>query len=164
MKLETLSPEIVKLLTNRLSNEYSAHYLYQHLSNWCENEGYLVAAEFFKNESDDELSHARKLQKFMTDWNALPNLPIVESPKSKPSVLADCINLGYTAELDLYELYEETSNKVLKIGDTCVFDFLMFFRDVQQKSVAEYATKINMLNGIDVNNKFQMLSIEKKLF
>jgi hypothetical protein len=40
----------------------------------------------------------------------------------------------------------------------------MFFRDVQQKSVAEYATKLNMLNGINVNNKFEMLSIEKKLF
>ena len=164
MKLETLSPEIVKLLTNRLSNEYSAQYLYQHLANWCENEGYLVASEFFKNESNDELSHAKKIQKFMTDWNVLPVLPIIQSPKAEISVLADCINSAYAAELELYELYEETSNKILKIGDTCVFDFLMFFRDVQQKSVAEYATKLNMLNGINVNNKFEMLSIEKKLF
>lgn len=164
MKLETLSTEIVKLLTNRLSNEYSAHYLYQHLSNWCENEGYLVAAEFFKKESDDELSHARKIQKFLTDWNVLPNLPIVESPKNKPSVLADCVDLAYAAELELYELYEETSNKVFALKDTCVFDFLMFFRDAQQKSVAEYATKLNMLKGIDTSSKFQMLSIEKTLF
>jgi hypothetical protein len=45
-----------------------------------------------------------------------------------------------------------------------VFDFLQQFRTIQTQSVAEYSDMINMLEGVNVNDKFQMLMLEKKLF
>lgn len=163
-KLEKLNSQIVNILTKRLGDEYNAFYLYNHISNWCQNEGYEKAAKYFANESKDELEHAKKIEAFMIDWNVTPSLPVIKAPSVSLSNLGDCVDAAYTAELELYESYESDSNDIFKSGDTCVFDFLMFFRDVQQKSVAEFATMQNKLKGINVNDKFQMLMLEKTLF
>jgi hypothetical protein len=48
--------------------------------------------------------------------------------------------------------------------DLCVFDFLQEFRKIQKDSVAEYSDKLNMLEGVDAKDKFNMLLLEKKLF
>lgn len=161
MKLQTLNDAIVKMYNEALVYEYKAHYAYQYFSNWAENEGFLIASSFWKNESDDELSHARIIQKGLTDWNIAPKLPQIETPKYEINNLADTIMLSYDLEYELYEYYEEISNKILKMGDTCEFDFIQQFRKIQRDSVAEMATKRNKLKGIIASDKFQMLTIEK---
>jgi len=67
-------------------------------------------------------------------------------------------------EYKLYEAYEETSMRIFKIGDLCVFDFLQSYRVGQKESVAEYSDKLNMLEGTNELSKFEMLMLEKKLF
>jgi ferritin len=163
-KPEKLSQEIVNLLLPRLQDEYNAFYLYRSASNWCKNVGYFKAAEFFKAESDDELSHAKKIEDYLTDWNVTPILPTVNKPVLSFKNLGEVIQAGYNAEYKLYGEYEDTSLKIFKLGETCTFDFLQFFRETQTKSVAEYSDKLNMLDGCDVNSKFEMLLLEKKLF
>jgi len=44
-----------------------------------------------------------------------------------------------------------------------VFDFLQFFRGVQTMSVAEYATMLNLLDGVE-RTKLNFLLLEEKLF
>ena len=78
--------------------------------------------------------------------------------------LAEIIEKAYDLEYNLYVEYEETSAKIFKTGDICVFDFLQKYRTIQTQSVAEYSDKINMLDGVNVGDKFQMLMLEKKLF
>ena len=67
-------------------------------------------------------------------------------------------------EYNLYADYEDTSGKVFKTGDLCVFDFLQQFRTIQTESVAQYSDMMNMLEGVKTDDKFQMLMLEKKLF
>ena len=64
----------------------------------------------------------------------------------------------------MYEEYEDTSMKIFKTGDLCVFDFLQKYRTIQKESVAEYSDKINMLEGVNTKSKFELLMLEKKLF
>jgi hypothetical protein len=66
-------------------------------------------------------------------------------------------------EYALYEDYEGTSMEMFK-KDLCVFDFLQQFRMLQKQSVAEYSDKLNILEGVDAKDKFNMLLLEKKLF
>lgn len=163
MKLLKLDKEIVTLLVERLKNEYAAHYMYRALSNWSSNVGYKLAGEYFAKEAEDELSHAKKIEVFMTDWNVFFVLPDVEIPIAKYEDLKEAIETAYKAEADLYEAYETISNEIFKIGDTCVFDFLQFFRTVQTKAVAEYSTMLNILDGVE-SNKTNFLLLEEKLF
>jgi hypothetical protein len=67
-------------------------------------------------------------------------------------------------EYALYEAYEETSVKIFKTEDLCVFDFLQTYRTKQTKAVAEYSDMINILEGVSLGSKFEMLMLESNLF
>jgi ferritin len=163
MKLHTLDSKIVELLKEALQHEYSAHYMYRAMSNWTTNVGYKLAGGYFAKEAEDELAHAQKIESFLTDWNVFFVLPKVDIPIAKFEDLQEAIEKSYSVEYALYEVYEQISNEIFKMGDTCVFDFLQFFRSVQTKAVAEYATMLNLLEGVE-RAKLNFLLLEEKLF
>jgi ferritin len=163
MKPNQLEGEVVNMLLPRLQDEYTAFYFYRAASNWCQGVGFEKAAEFFAAESTDELEHAKKIEKYLVDWNVTPDLPALQRPPLEFANLISVIEQAYKLEYDLYEQYEETSLKVFSV-DPCTFDFLQQFRSLQTKAVAEYSDKLNMLEGVEPTGKFEMLLLEKKLF
>lgn len=158
-----LTSDISNLLNERINDEYAAHYYYRQVANYCENVGYLKAAEFFKGEAEDELKHAEGLQKYLTDWNVQPVLAPVEPPK-KVTGLVDAIEKAYQLEYDLYESYEEISMDIFNKKDLCTFDFLQGYRTIQRLAVAEYSTFLNQLETIDREDKNWVYEFEKRAF
>lgn len=159
-----IGKEIVDLLLPRLKDEFNAYYFYRSASNWCKNVGYFKAAAFFAAESTDELTHAKKIEDYITDWNVLPILPTIQAPEITFGGLVDVLEKAYDLEYNLYEAYEETSVKVFKTQDMCTFDFLQPLRKIQTDSVAEYSDKLNVLDGVSPTDKFQLLMLEENLF
>jgi len=157
-----LPSEIVDLLNEKINDEYQAHYFYRQAANYCENVGYLKAAEYFKGESEDELAHSQMLQKYIVDWNVQPKLQNIKSPESVDG-LVDIIEKAYKMEYALYEEYEEISGKIFP-KDICTFDFLQQFRTIQRLAVAEYSTFLNQLETIDKKDKNWVYEFEKKAF
>jgi ferritin len=153
----------VDLLAPRHLDEMDAFYFYRAASNWCQGVGYFKAAAFFAAESEDELGHAGKIEKYLVDWNITVPLPTVPKPQVEFSGLLEILEEAYKIEYELYEAYEETSKKMFNV-DLCTFDFLQQFRQIQTKSVAEYSDKLNMLEDVDGKDKFKLLLLEKKLF
>ena len=161
---KTLDKKVVSLLGERLNDEYKAFYFYRSASNWCDNVGYKKAAEFFKAESDDELTHAQGLEKYITDWNMTAPLPLIAKPELEFSCLVDIINKAYEMEYALYEGYEDTSGELMDMEDYCTFDLLQRYRTIQRESVAEYSDFLNKLELIDPSNKFELFYFENKHF
>lgn len=120
---EKLSIQVVNLLLPRLQDELNAFYFYRSAANWCKNVGYFKAGEFFSEESETELKHAKAIENYLVDWNVTPDLPNVLKPTLEFRNLVDVITQAYDMEYKLYEAYEETSMRIFKIGDLCVFDF-----------------------------------------
>lgn len=158
-----LDSNIVSMLNDRINDEYSAHYFYRNLSNWCENIGFLKAAKFFAGEASSELEHAEGLQKYLTDWNVTPTLKTISVPVTVTG-LVDAIESAYEIEYDLYERYEDISKKIFEMPDLCTFDFLAKYRTIQRESVAEYATLINKLQLIDYTDKNWVANFEHENF
>jgi ferritin len=163
-KPEQLSQEVVNLLLQRLQDEFNAFYFYRSATNWCQNKGFFKAASFFKAESEDELAHAKKIEDYIVDWNVTPTLPNILVPTLEFTDVVDIIEKAYDMEFSLYEGYEETSMKIFKVGDLCVFDFLQFYRTTQKEAVAEYSDKLNIVEGTNRDSKFEMLMLEENLF
>lgn len=163
-KPEKLSQPVVNLLLPRLQDEFNAAYFYRSASNWCKNVGYFKAAAFFSKESEDEFGHAKKIEDYLVDWNVTPALPTIPKPTLDFASIEQVIIMAYEMEYDLYENYEDTSMKIFKIGDLCVFDFLQQYRMKQKDSVAEYSDKLNVLEGTNTSSKFEMLMLEENLF
>ena len=159
-----LEQEIVKLLLPRLKDEFDASYLYRAISNWCQGVGYFKAAEFFAKESEDELAHAKGIEKYLVDWNVIVSLPKIETPTSEFTDLIEVLDKAYVIEYKLYEEYEDTSMKVFKTGDLCTFDFLQGYRTIQRLSVAEYSDLLNAAQIIDPTNLLDILHYEEIYF
>lgn len=157
-----INDDIVQIINARIGDEYSAHFLYNCASNWCNNAGYLKAGKFFQKESQSELDHAKKLQDFLVHWNLVPQIPQVETYHSFSS-LVDVINQAYKIELDLYKKYDVDSRIVFQ-KDLPTFDFLSQFREIQRGSVAEFSDLLNGVALIDSNDKFQLLYFENEYF
>jgi ferritin len=163
-KPEQLSQEVVNLLLPRLQDEFNAFYFYRSATNWCQNKGFFKAAAFFKAESDDELLHAKNIEDYIVDWNMTPSLPNITKPVLEFKDLVEVIEKAYDMEFALYEGYEDTSMKIFKTGDLCVFDFLQAYRVGQKEAVAEYSDKLNVVEGTNRDSKFEMLMLEENLF
>ena len=161
-KLYKLSSKTIKLLTDRIKDEYTAHYYYRVAANWCQDMNYKKAAEFFKNEANDELSHAEKIQEYMVDFNIQPE--ILQAPtKHNFSNLIDIIHGAYKMELQLMKDYNSNSTEIFS-EDITTFDFLTEFREIQKGAVVEYNDLINASNLINKNDKFQVLYFENTYF
>ena len=162
VKLYSLSDKVVKLLTDRLKDEYAAHYFYRAAANWCNDVNYKKAAAFFENEAVDELTHAQKLQDYMTGFNIVPQIPSA-NPKHEFTNLIDIVNEAYALELNLMKSYNQISNLVFS-DDITTFDFLTELRNIQKTAVVEYNDLVNATNLVSKTDKFQVLYFEQTYF
>lgn len=161
-KLYKLSSKTIKILTDRIKDEYTAHYFYRAATNWCRDKNYKKAAEFFSNEADDELTHAKKIQEYMTDFNIIPQIP--QAPiDHKFDGLIEIIHGAYKMELGLMKSYNKDSQELFS-EDITTFDFLTEFREIQKGAVVEYNDLINGSELVDTKDKFQVLYFEQTYF
>lgn len=157
-----LEAKSLEILNNRIKDEYTAHFFYRNAANWCEDANYKKATEFFKQEAENELDHAKKLQGYITSWNTLPTLPSVK-PSIQFTDLVDIVNKAYVLEYDLFQKYNSDSIELMT-KDITTYDFLTEFRKIQYDSVVEYSDLLNALNLVDPNNKFELLYFEQTYF
>lgn len=162
VKLYKLSNKTIKILTDRIKDEYTAHYFYRAASNWCQDMNYKKAAEFFKNEAIDELGHSQKLQEYMTDFNIQPEIPQAQIKHSFNNLI-DIIHGAYKMELGLMNEYNKNSQDLFS-NDITTFDFLTEFREIQKGAVVEYNDLINATNLVNKKDKFQVLYFEQTYF
>ena len=157
-----LSEKTIKLLTDRIADEYYAHYLYRSAANWCHEVNYKKAAAFFDGEAITELEHAQVLEKYITDFNIVPQHPKVDTSFTFDN-LVDIVYQAYDFELELMKSYNKISHELFQ-DDLTTFDFLKYFRDIQKESVIEFNDLINGLDLVDKNDKFQVLYFEQTYF
>jgi len=162
LKPKTLSETIISAFNDRLADEYAAHYFYRGAANWCANVNYKKAAAFFEAESASELEHAAILQKYMTDWNAMPILPSVKFNGEFDSLI-DIVNKSYAIEFKLGEDYNKISASIFS-EHLPTFDFLKKFRKIQNQAIAEYSDLLNAAQLIDVSSKLDLLHFEERYF
>lgn len=161
-KVKQLPQDIVDYILDALADEYTAHYFYMCASNWCNNEGYFKAGSFFGKESLSELEHAKGLQDYLVQWNVMPVIPKVETNHDVDN-LYDVLKKSYDLEYSLFVKYNDISKKIL-VKDPSTFDFLKTYRDIQNRSVAEYSDLINVVEKLNTNNMYEMLYFENNYF
>jgi ferritin len=161
-ELYKLSSKTIKILTDRIKDEYTAHYFYRAATNWCRDKNYKKAAEFFQKEAKDELKHAQKIQEYMTDFNIIPQIP--QAPiDHKFDNLIEIVHGAYKMELGLMKAYNKDSQDLFS-EDITTFDFLTEFREIQKGAVVKYNDLINGSQLVDTKDKFQILYFEQTYF
>ncbi|MFM2010332.1 MAG: ferritin [Bacteroidota bacterium] len=162
IKPKKLLPEVEQLLNERLGDEYTAYFFYRNAANWCKNANYKKAADFFNKEAEGELGHAKGLQDYITQWNALPVIPQVHTTINF-SGLVDIINKAYMIEETLLNAYSE-NQKFLVSLDPATFNFIQQYVDIQNGEVEEYSDYLNALELVNPSNPFELLFFEQTYF
>ena len=162
VELYKLDSKTVKILTDRIKDEYIAHYYYRAAANWCQDMNYKKAAEFFTAEATDELTHAQGIQEYMTGFNIIPEIPQAPTTHVFDS-LVDIVYGAYKIELALMKEYNKNSQDLFST-DITTYDFLKAYREFQKGAVVEYNDLINAIDLIDKTDKFQVLYFEQTYF
>lgn len=144
MDLVKLPQSIVSLLSKRLIDEKTAEYFYISAANWCRLMGYEGGEKYFNGEAASEKEHFQKLIDYMADWNVQPILPSIEQPAQDFTDLKDILERAYQMEYSLMLAYQEISATIFT-SHLVTFDFLSFYRNIQNESVIEYSTLLNKL-------------------
>ena len=160
---EKLNNQSVSLLLSAIKEEFSAFYFYRSCQNWCANVGFKLFAAYFEKESIAELQHVKDLEQYLVDWNIDVALPQIDAPESKFLNLVDIIEKAYDKEFKLLTLYTDTANNCLQRNDQATYKVLQAKIQTQVDSVKEYSDMLNMLQGVDIRDKFQLLLLEEKL-
>ncbi len=143
-KVNILPSKVVAFITLRILNELTARYFYEAAANWCRRNGYPNAELFFKKEAGDENNHYTKLIDYLADWNINPTLPDIQLPDVSFTSLEDIFQKAYDMEFDLGKQYQSDSVEIFPLH-LISFDFLQFYRNVQNESIIDYSTKLNQI-------------------
>jgi ferritin len=162
IRLYKIPSKSIDILTDRIKDEYTAHYYYRAAANWCQDMNYKKAAEFFTKEAESELEHAQKIQEYMVDFNIQPEIPQADIKHTFDNLI-DIINGAYKMELALMKQYNKDSQELFS-EDITTFDFLTKYRKIQKEAVVEYNDLINASNLVDKKDKFQVLYFEQTYF
>lgn len=159
-----LDQSIENDLRSATYEELYASRLYQHVSNQLTYLGYFGAASYFKNESDDELSHYRKHVEYLNDRGSVapvPESPLFDTGSPKVESLRHALLIGYNTEVALGQKYEQWYKYALD-EDVTTAQYLLQFLEIQRKSVGEYSDLIARLD-LCGDNQAAILIIDKEM-
>lgn len=134
MKKNLLNKEYSKKITEAAGRELRVSNLYKHLCNNMEQIGYFGSAEFFKNESQEELKHYQIWADFVNDRGSWLKVPAIEGFSEECTTLKEAFELYYKEEYELGEFYNEW---YMDCDDATIHQQLLTFIEIQRMSIGE---------------------------
>lgn len=161
MRQKILSDKVESKINELIGEELKAQYAYVAIANWCQNNGFLRAYDFFLKESSDEKKHSEILQKYVLDMGCVPELNDIKSPEMDFECLLCAVEFALDMETALGEMYSdfacELSNK-----DFMTITKVQEFIAIQTEAIGFYGDICAA--GYDLSkDKFQQLMLEKIL-
>lgn len=161
MKKNLLSSKVENKLNELIGQELHAMYTYVAAANWCQDNGYLKAYDFFLGESKDEKEHSEILQKYMLDMGACPELDDIDTPEIDCDCLSGLIYQALEMETELGKKYSKFASE-LASEDFMTLTKIQEFIKIQTESIGFYGDVCSAGEGLS-KDKFQQLMLEKIL-
>jgi len=161
MKKSLLSSKVESKLNELIGQELKAMYHYVAAANWCQENGYLRAYDFFLAESADEKLHSEMLQKYMLDMGSCPELDDIDTPEMDYECLNCVIEAAFEMEVDLGMMYSKFASEIME-SDFMTVTKIQEFIKFQTESIGLYGDVCAAGEGLS-KDKFQQLMLEKIL-
>jgi ferritin len=161
MKNNLLSAHVESKLNELIGQELHAMYTYVAAANWCQENGYLRAYDFFLGESKDEKEHSEILQKYMLDMGSCPELDDIDMPEADYECLNCVIEAALEMETALGKMYSEFASDIMS-EDFMTLTKIQDFIKIQTDAIGFYGDICAAGEGLS-SDKFQQLMLEKIL-
>ena len=163
MKLKTLSPEEVAILTPRITDELNLRYFHESAWAWLRLNGYNKAAKYFKEQSISEFNHYKHIVKILVDWNVKVEFPAIEAPFTDFENIIDVLERDYQLKLDLGDKYDADGQAMFALNQMLYRKiFITFIHDM--KNLTEEAKRKLVLAQKWVVSDPNLVEFESDIF
>lgn len=156
------SESVIKFLNYRIEMEEASSRLYEAMSLWLDNEGYLGAAKALKKDADDEMTHAQWAKQYLLDMGIQPTLPALPKPEQNFSGLEQIFQKSYDHEIMVTEQCNELATKAMKSGDHLLYQLASKYLAEQQEEIGKAITRLDRISIIGTE-KTALLLLDQEL-
>lgn len=136
-KSKLLNRSVVDALNYRIQQEEFSSRLYEQMSLWLNNEGFLNCSELYKKYSDEELKHAQWSKSYLLDYGVTPCLMKLESPEMEISSLKDVFEATLEHELEVTKQCEDLATLALKENNHVLYQLASKYCAEQQEEIGK---------------------------
>ncbi|OHD98525.1 MAG: ferritin [Sulfurimonas sp. RIFCSPHIGHO2_12_FULL_36_9] len=146
-----LTQKMIQRLNEQVNLEMYSSNIYLAMSAWCANRGLHGSANFFKDHSKEELSHAYKLFDYINETGATATIEQINKPHNEFIDLKDVFEKTYNHELLISKLILDLVDTALSEKDYSTFNFLQWY--VSEQHEEEKLFK-------EILDKFEIIGME----
>jgi ferritin len=153
MKLEKLiSDDIESFLNKAIQHERTNTQLYAGMYSWLVNSGFNNAGEVMLKWSDEEMTHAHKVEEYIDDRNACIIIPALEKPPCTFKSIMEVLMAIFDREVATEELYKVLQTKALREADHPTHTFATWFISEQKEEIVKIRKLIDYANLLGEGN------------
>lgn len=134
------SESVIKILNYRIEQEESSSRLYEAMSLWLNDNGFMGAAKKWKKDSLDELEHAQWAKDYLLDMGIQPILPALPKPEQSFSGFPDIIKKSYDHEIMVTQQCNELAKEGMRTSDHLLYQLANKFLQEQQEEIGKLQT------------------------
>lgn len=146
-----LTQKMIQRLNEQVNLEMYSSNIYLAMSAWCANKGLNGSAEFLKDHSKEELSHAYKLFDYINETGATAVINHIDKPQNEFENLQDVFEKTYNHELLVSKSILDLVDIALSEKDYSTFNFLQWY--VSEQHEEEKLFK-------EILDKFEIIGME----
>jgi ferritin len=117
-----ISDECIEMLNFRISEEEKSARLYESMSIWLDDNGYIYATQLWDKYSKEEYSHAQWAKDYLLGLAIKPELRDIESCSCDYDSLAQIIKKSHEHETEITIQCKELAKCAMECGDFMLFD------------------------------------------
>lgn len=145
MENNLISQEVVDILQFRIQQEEQSSRLYEQMSLYLNNEGYINSAKYWKKYSEDEMAHAGWSKNYLLSFGIMPQLPDLDSPNIDFDGLCDVFKKTYEHEVIVTQQTKELGKKAIETGDFILFTLAQKYNEEQLEEMGNVTTMLDLL-------------------
>lgn len=143
-----LTKGMIDKLNEQINLEFYSSNLYLQMSAWCEDKGYVGAAEFLRVHAQEELGHMHRLFNYISETGAMPLIGAIEAPPSKFKSLVEVFQKTYKHEKLVTSKINDLADAAMGAKDYSTFQFLQWYvaeQHEEEKLFKSILDKIELL-------------------
>jgi ferritin len=160
-KIYKLDGKVMSILEPLISIEIAQSSFYVQLANLCNEKGFLIAEDYFLNESKEEREHFLIHYNYVTGQGSYFQTPAIEEFVEEANNLYDIVELALSMEARVSEMYKSAASEMAML-DQMTYNHLLQFLKIQQDAMKFYIDACATL--VDIQDKSGFLVAEKMIF
>lgn len=140
MKNKLISEEAIKLLNYRIQQEENSARLYESMSLYLNDRGYINCAKKWETFATEEWNHAKWTKEYLLSFGVQPELDDLEAPTYIFDGLPDIINQTFDHEVMISEQCSELAKKALEMNDFMLFTLAQKYNKEQVEELEKAQT------------------------